>query len=188
MKIYHISNNGKQEGPFTLDELKMQELKATTLVWVKGQKDWVLAGEVEELKDLIPPPLPGKTPKYDETYTKETLLTTVGAILLGLHIIFFALYPPWRVDYFNISFTNTNEGLAYMFLGLIIITIHVVIVGWVIRVASRQNRNETLWGIFALLLPAIALIVTGLNKKLYLPEEKGIKPILRRKRQAIRTN
>lgn len=61
MKYYYYSENNKQFGPFTLEEIKARRLKKSTLVWTEGMTDWISSDNIEELKDIFvsePPPLP----------------------------------------------------------------------------------------------------------------------------------
>lgn len=62
---FHVAINGKQAGPFTLDQLQevvaRGELTRTSLVWKPGMANWVAAESVPELQNLLaalPPPLP----------------------------------------------------------------------------------------------------------------------------------
>jgi len=63
---YFVALGGKQEGPFTLLEIKPKvtanEIQRNTLVWAEGMPNWIKAEEVDELKPMfasVPPPLPG---------------------------------------------------------------------------------------------------------------------------------
>lgn len=63
MRQYYIYDGKMKKGPFDLEQLKSQFLSKETPVWYEGLKDWVMAGNIEELKDFfilktIPPPLP----------------------------------------------------------------------------------------------------------------------------------
>lgn len=40
---------------------------------------------------------------------------------------------------------------------------------WIVKIAKRQNRNTTGWGVFAFLIPNLALIIIGLLRKLIKP-------------------
>lgn len=63
MTEYYIIHNKKKQGPYTLSELKKMNLKDTTLIWSKDIDKWVMAKNIEELKDYIiwsPPKLPLK--------------------------------------------------------------------------------------------------------------------------------
>jgi hypothetical protein len=57
---YYLAINGQRQGPFSLDELRMQSLNLQTLVWHQGMTEWRPAAEVPELHDVcqFPPPLP----------------------------------------------------------------------------------------------------------------------------------
>jgi hypothetical protein len=39
MKHYYYSFNNQQQGPFTLDELKIKRLKKSILVWTDGLEE-----------------------------------------------------------------------------------------------------------------------------------------------------
>ncbi|MAL59711.1 MAG: hypothetical protein CMC14_06665 [Flavobacteriaceae bacterium] len=181
MKYYYYIFNDQRLGPFTLEELKIRRLKKSTLVWVEGMEDWVSADSINELKEILisePPPLPNKRgvpqsiknvninqvprPKssntYDLTYKKETDATFFGILLIVLPIIN------------GITKTITFEKIESYYLGTAIIAIilfvlRVLVTVWVVNIANRQNRNTTVWGWFAFLLPSIALIIIGLLKK-----------------------
>ncbi len=63
---FHVAENGTPAGPFPLPELEARardgRLTASTLVWREGMAGWQAAGEVAELRGLLPatpPPLPG---------------------------------------------------------------------------------------------------------------------------------
>jgi len=65
MKKFYITLNGKQEGPFTLVELKEKQTTRETLVWCEGMSQWSIAKDVEELRELfpaVPPPFPSLPP------------------------------------------------------------------------------------------------------------------------------
>ena len=58
--IYYIQENNKTSNPLTFDELKAKKIDENTFVWRKGIKDWVKAGELNELESIIlflPPPI-----------------------------------------------------------------------------------------------------------------------------------
>ncbi len=53
MEYFIIDNNGKQAGPFSLDQLAQQAITPETLVWAQGMQDWTPAWKVEELKTTL---------------------------------------------------------------------------------------------------------------------------------------
>ena len=67
MSQYHISVNGQQAGPYTLDQLRQMvsagQLTRETYVWKTGMAAWDSAGNVQETAALFgavpPPPPPG---------------------------------------------------------------------------------------------------------------------------------
>jgi hypothetical protein len=61
MSQYYIVQNGKQEGPYTTDQLQAMKLSKDNLVWCEGMDNWEQAGNIEELKSIFkasPPPVP----------------------------------------------------------------------------------------------------------------------------------
>lgn len=60
MKTYFINNGNENGGPFTIEELKLQDISRATLVWYNGMDEWKYAGEIAELQFLfqvVPPPI-----------------------------------------------------------------------------------------------------------------------------------
>lgn len=71
MKYWVIFNN-KQEGPFTLEELRHYPLTMNTPVWHQGLPQWVQAQEVAELRSLIEQKNPApQTPYGTAPYVRE---------------------------------------------------------------------------------------------------------------------
>lgn len=71
MDKYYIVINNEQKGPFTIDELKEQNIELSTLVWNEGMENWEEAKNVAELRNIIrisPPPIPKIS---DVTYKVE---------------------------------------------------------------------------------------------------------------------
>lgn len=58
MKKYFYSNGQDKEGPFSIEELKIEDIKPDTLIWYEGLDDWTPAIDIEEVKlilELNPP-------------------------------------------------------------------------------------------------------------------------------------
>src|ERR1051325_8908101 len=115
MQKYFLHVNNKQQGPFSLEELKQKNISKDAPVWFEGQPDWKPAGEITELKALftaVPPPFskkeessqnkgsinpapnPLKKPKSIEWH-----ITRAGIVLLVLLVVFITLkaldhHPP----------------------------------------------------------------------------------------------
>jgi len=187
LKHYYFAENDQQLGPFTIEELKTKRLKKSTLVWTDGMLDWDKADNVDELKEILipnPPPLPKRestlppiiktvqinqskqssiskldfNSKYDLSYTREIGAIFVGFFLLLLSVAVFLL-------------SGNSELQTPEILGIISIIIRIFVTIWVVKIASRQNRDSVAWGLFAFLSPSIALIVIGFLKKLRLKIE-----------------
>lgn len=184
MKYYYYSDNDKQLGPFTIDELKSKRIKKSTLVWTDGMSEWMIAENVDELSGILfpePPPLPNinianskveiiqiketsisiDNSKYDPDYVKEG-----EAIFLGI----FLLLVPILLKFSGIINFETEESYirARNFAVIIDIIIRILVSVKVVKIATRQNRNHTGWGWFAFFFPSIALIIIGQLKKLRL--------------------
>ena len=50
---FHLIRNGKQEGPFSVEELAQQGLTPESEVWAPGMSDWQQAGDVPELTAVL---------------------------------------------------------------------------------------------------------------------------------------
>ena len=50
---FHLIRNGKQEGPYTVEELGQQGITPESEVWAPGMADWKQAGDVPELTAVL---------------------------------------------------------------------------------------------------------------------------------------
>ena len=50
---FHMIKNGKQEGPFSVEELAQQGISPDSEVWAPGMADWMQAGDVPELTAVL---------------------------------------------------------------------------------------------------------------------------------------
>jgi len=50
---FYIHNVTEQQGPFTIEELKLQNIDLSTPIWYEGLNDWSTIGEIEELKLIL---------------------------------------------------------------------------------------------------------------------------------------
>lgn len=69
MQNYYIHIDGEQKGPFSVDQLKELGITKETMVWAEGMENWVKAGDVEALNNVlkvVPPPLNPNPPKEKE--------------------------------------------------------------------------------------------------------------------------
>lgn len=87
---------GKQQGPFTADELREKGgLNADDMVWYAGLSDWKRADQAPLTVDLVKSPAPQEDPYEDyecpDTYmTKAVLATIFCCVPFGIVAIVFA--------------------------------------------------------------------------------------------------
>lgn len=75
MRTYYINNGKENGGPFTLEELKSQQINKATLVWYQGMDEWTHAHDIEELSSfftVVPPPIKFTTPTPETNSTPES--------------------------------------------------------------------------------------------------------------------
>ena len=188
MKVYFIEEKGEQKGPFTLSELKEENVLDSTLIWTEGLENWTLAININELKPILivsPPPLPKnisasitkennvnvnigfkspfkakkKSQNIDELNTEKK---NIPAIIIGVLIISLQII-------FSVSgLLNSQNEFTLFSISLFILRI--VFTVWVVNISKSKNRNSDLWGLFSFLFPSITLITIGMVKKLNKPD------------------
>jgi len=98
--------------------------------------------------------------KYDETYKMENDAITLGIFLLAIALIF-AIVGPIKFE------DRKSFGQFPTITAIVSLIIRIIVTVWVVNIAKRQNREPSGWGLFAFLLPSIALIVVATRKKLF---------------------
>jgi hypothetical protein len=87
MRTYYINNGKENGGPFTLDELKSQQISKATLVWYQGMDEWKHAHDIEELSSfftVVPPPIKFTSPTPETISTPEIEDEKESETILGL--------------------------------------------------------------------------------------------------------
>ncbi len=116
MREYYIFDGQAKRGPFDLEQLKSKILSKETPVWYEGLTAWMMAGNVDELKEYFapkptpPPPLPRPIQKnaplreeilnsfseatqlYPETKRKGYFVPILISIVIITGIILVVLY------------------------------------------------------------------------------------------------
>ena len=57
---YYLHDGLENKGPFSIEELKNQQIKKSTPIWKEGMEDWKNAADLSELEEIFsatPPPL-----------------------------------------------------------------------------------------------------------------------------------
>ena len=88
---YYIAKDGKPEGPYTVEELKVLNISKSTLVWNEELKNWTPAGNVSELQECFYPSTtyPPQVPPQNfadnnicpKTWLAESILVTLFCCL-----------------------------------------------------------------------------------------------------------
>lgn len=69
-KTYYLAENGKQIGPFSLEELKAKKVDGESLIWFDGLEKWKKIKDISELSFLLiktPPPITESEEEKSET-------------------------------------------------------------------------------------------------------------------------
>lgn len=75
MENYFIHKEGRQLGPYSIEELKQINITRDTMVWYEGIEEWQEANSIKELTSLFknqPPPFQGKTIPDDSNFQDDT--------------------------------------------------------------------------------------------------------------------
>lgn len=101
MKNYFIHNGQNEIGPFDFEQLRTMQLKSDTPIWYEGLHDWTIAGNIDELKEIInksvqPPKFKNSTqqnytanpPSFSRNQLSSTKKNnTLRTVLLGVGVV-----------------------------------------------------------------------------------------------------
>ncbi len=100
-----------------------------------------------------------KTPKYDENYEKDYWPVLIGGLFFFINFI-------WVLS--GLEFESRDFFIVFNVIW------RIIVVFWVIDIATRLNRNKAGWGVAAFMAPNLVLIIIGLQKKLFKAEDIDI--------------
>ena len=121
MKKYYLHNGTENIGPLDLDELKAKAITKNTQVWCDGMEDWKNAGEVDELKSIlpvVPPPIAKKPeikPEAIDSNKKTHWFWRMTRVLVILIIVCIAIFA--FVDYMNEKYSGSSYEESIMTIG-----------------------------------------------------------------------
>ena len=143
---FYYSENDKQLGPFSLEELKEKNIAKDTLVWYEGLEQWTKASDIVELQVLlkpVPPPLPLKSEPPPLTIKSEPPILPTKTV--SEPIIEKKAIEPQKV-----APQKKKKRKALLIVGLIVGGLLLSYIGLVIYVKlsiysdnHRANNNET---------------------------------------------
>lgn len=99
--VFYLNSATGKSGPFTAEELVSKNISRDTMVWIEGYTDWMAAGDIPELSEIIRTSAPAhKTFGLDTdlnhgTHTKENaanvsaFIWTLVFIAILIIIVFF---------------------------------------------------------------------------------------------------
>lgn len=133
---YYIAVDQERKGPFSLEELKAQDITSQTLVWNESMEGWTEARLVPEIKEFIknvPPPIPQKSeviyqvmnlPEVSKPKRKSIVLSEKDkeklpthilmvilislAISIALYFVVMEIYDANKYDNFDFSKAEVN--------------------------------------------------------------------------------
>jgi len=125
MKKYYYHNGTTQLGPFSIEDIKKENITRKTKVWCEGMKEWQTAETISELQFLFtqtPPEIKTQTPPEFNTENQiqknnEDNHKVILAILcfmlgvLGIHRFYISI-----VDFTK---NNTGGGILHLSMGLL---------------------------------------------------------------------
>jgi uncharacterized RDD family membrane protein YckC len=80
---YLLVINGKPEGPYTIEELKVMRIKATDFVRAPGMSDYKEAHEVPELRSIFGFKQQSVTPQYFGAFDQRVLAAIIDWLIVG---------------------------------------------------------------------------------------------------------
>ena len=190
-KYFYIKDN-KRFGPFSLEQLKNENIFRDTLVWKDDLADWVKAEKLNELKITGPPPIPDPllekqsknkiiiNLKTAEKYSGPILFFGVMTLCIYLltSLIYLNTFSNFDKPYHLITLYGLSGGHFYIYpevSSLADCFFRLIIVYWIYKIACRKNRNPIIWIIVTFFFPPIGILIISLfRKKQYITLDKTL--------------
>lgn len=133
------------------------QFKATTPI---NERNVNIISEVDPKPDLKMHKEESNTFKYDSEYKGDSYISNVGFafVIFNVATLYIAQYQDDNLKSILVSIVMIEGFISW-----------ILAIRWVVMVAEKQNRNSTFWGVFAVLIPYLAMIIIGLLKKVNTP-------------------
>lgn len=96
---YYIHDGNIQKGPFSLEELKNQNISSDTLIWYEGMSEWKKASQIEDIQFffkqvpplpvIAPPPIPSEIIQKKRYFPPVYFIGGIVVLLLIIGYLFF---------------------------------------------------------------------------------------------------
>lgn len=142
---FYILEKNETIGPFSIVELRNQNIKRSTLLWTEGMEGWQKASEIPELGELTST-LPPEVPEMPDTFLIQSILATLFCCLpAGAVGIYYASKVATEFREGNLceaaKYSDYARDLCrfsfYSFLTLILLTL---VVGGTILLSDYQTQ------------------------------------------------
>lgn len=73
-----------KKGPFSLEDIKNDNISKSTLIWKRGNKGWIEAKRIPELQEMfreVPPPLPENKKIGSSVVFTRFIMATIFALI-----------------------------------------------------------------------------------------------------------
>lgn len=104
MNKYYYSKEGVSKGPYTIDELLLENINENTLIWHEDLTDWRKAGDIAELKSFLkknPPPLPKDTQQKKPFFSNKLIIIFSSFIFIVLLILVIQKFESNKLEKYN---------------------------------------------------------------------------------------
>jgi len=129
------------------------QFKATTPI---NERNVNIISEVDPKPDLKMHKEESNDFKYDSEYKGDSYISNVGFafVIFNVATLYIAQYQDDNLKSILVSIVMIEGFISWL-----------LAIRWVVMVAEKQNRNSTFWGVFAVLIPYLAMIIIGFLKK-----------------------
>ena len=154
MKKYYLHNGTEQTGPFSIEELKGQNINRTTPVWYEGLQEWTTVENVAELQVLfvseqpkiISQTIPVAPPVKQAPYSNSQLYFFGKYYgIIGLFLGFILLISSFYQYYEAVHFHECDQSYLVPFTAwLSIIGIAITIIVLIISFLKKGQKKISL--------------------------------------------